>query len=1060
MNSDTPTSFGDRNGRLDLRSMREVLKRDWEQRDRRMYTSLLERDATQLPAPPSSETEEGEGGVDRRSFMKLMGGSAALAGLAACTRQPKELIVPYVKAPEEIVPGKPLFFATSRMFGGYAQGVLVESHMGRPTKVEGNPKHPASLGGTDVFSQASVLDLYDPDRTRSSRKNNIPADFKQFKQELDAALADSGDGEGVRIVLPPSSSLTERRLCEKIRKTYPKAKIHVFDPVASDNQAKGLKKVFGKALQPVLHLDKADVLVSLDADVLSWSPARPRYSEDFASRRRVAEGAKRNRVYAVESVYSLTGANADDRLPVRAGRVEAIARALAAKLGLKTSAPELSDKESRYVKAMAADLRKAGRGALVTAGPHQSPAVHALAHLINAHLGSAGTTVNYIEPVLNGPESTWEDFAEMVRDMHEGNVKALLMLDVNPVYACPDTLRFEKGLEKVPFTAHLGRFYDETGTRCTWSVSGTHYLETWNDMAAFDGTLSIAQPLIAPLYQSKSSLEILSLVAGEEKSAFDLVRDTWRERTGIGDDEDAFRRFWRTSLHEGFVADSASTPWKGLKAKTDVLKEAYADPKSDFGLEVVFQPDPRVWDGDYANNPWLQELPAPVSTLTWDTVIAMSPNTAKKYRIRLTDEHVQKRTSVKPKVQMLELNVDKRRLQGPVLVIPGHPDDTVTVTLGGGREFGQVAKGVGYNAAQLRTVAEPWVQQGAEVVQLNRWMPLALTQDHFPLQADGRKIIRDASLDQYRQSPDFPKQMGHQFSDKYTMYPEWDYSKGYQWGMVVDLNTCIGCNACIMACQSENNIPTVGKNEVLNGREMHWIRVDRYFEDTESGETRVHLMPMACVHCENAPCETVCPVGATMHSTEGLNMMVYNRCVGTRYCSNNCPYKVRRFNFYKYTDDETESIKLQRNPDVTVRLRGVMEKCTYCVQRLNQARIDAKIGDTVIKDGGVKTACQQACPTKAITFGNTIDPHSKVARLKAHSLNYEILEPLNTRARTSYLGKVRNPNPSLDPTATKPLDLHHGPSGHQDTASDRVTDDHAYPGREKEPRLPSNRPAH
>ncbi len=1031
MKSETPTSFGDANGRLDLRSMREVLNEEWKERDRSRYTSLLEKNATELPPPPSlPTTEEEASGVSRRGFMKLMGGSAALAGLAACTKQPKELIVPYVKAPEEIVPGKPLFYATSRSFGGYAQGLLVESHMGRPTKVEGNPKHPASHGGTDSFSQASVLDLYDPDRNKQTLKQGRVSNFKAFAEELAAELAKSKAGQGVRILLPHSTSITEKRLCENILEAYPEAQLHVFDPCSAENEELGTEKLFGKPLQPVLHLDKADVIVSLDSDFLGWNPARPRYSEDFAKRRRVAEGADRNRFYAVDSVYSLTGAQADDRLPIRAGRVEAIARAMAAGLGLKTDVPELTEREASYLKAMISDLRKAGQKGLVTVGPHQSPIVHALGNLINAQLGSIGTTIDFIEPQLNGTAHAWEDFTQFCRDMHDGKVKVLLMLEVNPVYACPLTLRFEKGLKQVPFSAHLGRYLDETSTQCTWSLSGTHYLETWTDLKSFDGTVSIAQPLIAPLYDSKSPLELLSLIAGEEQPAFALVQDTWKARTGTAEDEDGFRRFWRTALHDGFIATTTAKPWKGLKASPAVLQEAYEDPKADFGLEVVFQPDMRVWDGEFANNPWLQEMPAPVSTLTWDNVITMSPATAKKYRIRLTEENVQARTRVRPRVQILELNIDNRKLVGPVLVLPGQPDDTVMVTLGGGRQTGAVAAGVGYNAATLRTAGDPWIQQGATVVQLNRWHSLALTQDHFPLQADGRNIIRDAALGQYKKMKDFPQQMGHVFDDEFTLYEGWDYSKGLQWGMVVDLNTCIGCSACVVACQAENNIPTVGKDEVLNGREMHWIRVDRYFEDIANGETRLHVMPMACVHCENAPCETVCPVGATMHSAEGLNMMVYNRCVGTRYCSNNCPYKVRRFNFYKYTDDETESLKLQRNPDVTVRLRGVMEKCTYCVQRLNLARIDAKVADRELEDGDVVVACQQACPTKAISFGNINDPHAKVTKLKQNPLNYTILEPLNTRARTSYLGKVRNPHPDLDPAARETLHFSHGPGGH------------------------------
>ena len=1030
MKTETPTSFGDENGRLDLRSMREILNKGWEKRDRGFYTSLASKDATELPAPPyASASDEESGGVDRRSFMKLMGGSAALAGLAACTRQPKELIVPYVKAPEEIVPGKPLFYATARSHGGYAQGIMVESHMGRPTKVEGNPRHPNSLGGTDIYSQASVLDLYDPDRLKSPRKKGVPKNFKEFQEELAAAIAGTSNGEGLRVVLPHSSSVTERRLTEKLLENYPQAQVHVFDPVSTSSERLGLEQLFGKPMESVLKVDQADVIVSLDHDFLSWSPGSVRYMADMASRRRVVDGAKRNRVYVIESSYSMTGGNADDRLPIRAGRIEAVALAIAKGLGLPADAPELTDREGAFVSAMVKDLKAAGKKALVTAGPQQSPRVHALANLINAQLMSIGTTIEYIDPVLNGPVDSWNDFADLVRDMHDGKVKALLMLDVNPVHTCPDTLRFEKGLSNVPFSAQLSQMYDETSELCTWVLPSTHYLESWSDLAAFDGTITIAQPLIAPLFDGTSLLEMLSIIAGEEETGYNLVRQTWMERTGIGEDEDKFRVFWRTSLHEGFVEGTQAKPWKGLRAKSAVLSEPYSDPEGDFGLEVVVLPDPTTWDGTYANNPWLQEVPAPVTTLTWDTVIQMSPNTARKYNVKLTDENVQKRTNVRPTVQMVELNIKNRILKGPVLVIPGHPDDTVTITLGGGRQVGQVAKGIGYNAAALRTIAEPWIQQGASLRHLNREYQLALTQDHFPLQADGRNLIRAAGLPQYEKTPDFPAQMGHQFDRRYSLYPEWDYSKGLQWGMVIDLNTCIGCNVCITACQAENNIPTVGKDEVMNGRQMHWIRVDRYFEDLDNGETRLHVMPMACVHCENAPCETVCPVGATMHSSEGLNMMVYNRCIGTRYCSNNCPYKVRRFNFYKYTDDETESIKLQRNPDVTVRLRGVMEKCTYCVQRLNLARIDANIENREFKDGDVVTACQQACPTQAISFGNIIDPHSKVAALKNHSLNYNILEPLNTRARTSYLGKVRNPSPELEPSITNPLVFHHGPGG-------------------------------
>ena len=1031
-NTTPPTSFGDQNFRLDLPRMREIQAQDWKNRDRSIYRSLLERDATVLPtqAAASNASGEADSGVDRRSFMKMMGGSVALAGLAACTKQPKELIVPYVKAPEDIIPGKPLFFTSGYMFGGFGQGVLVESHMGRPTKIEGLEPHPASRGGTDVFAQASILDLYDPDRSRSSQKSGLPKDFGTFVNELKHVLANLPGGRGLRLVLPPSSSPTEKRMIEKVLAAYPGAKVHVYDPVGTDNEYAGTQLAFGKAMQVVPKLDKADVILSLDADFLGWSHAPARMIRDFADRRRLSDDVKRHRFYALESSFTQTGANADHRLPVRAARVQTLARAVAALLGLGGAAPELTERETAWVSAMVSDLRAAGSKGLVLAGENQPPEVHAIAHAINHRLGAMGETVDYIEPVLNGPFNARDDFLSLVRDMHNGDVKAMILVGVNPVYSAPLTLRFREALGKVAFAMHMGQHADETAAACLWHIPLTHFLETWSDMAAFDGTLSIAQPLIAPLYNGRSLIELLSVLAGEEDTAFNLVQETWKTRTGLGNDELGFRRFWRTALHDGVVADTTARAWRGLQVDTRFLRAEYNEAKADFGLEVVFRPDPCLWDGSYANNPWMQELPAPVSTLTWDTVIAMSPATARRFRVRLSGEDVQGRTKVRPTVQIIEVDLNNRKIQGPVLVIPGHPDDTLTVTLGGGREVGTVAKGVGFNASHLRSFANQWFEQGATLRILKREMELALTQDHFPLQADGRAIIRQASLPQYRAAPDFAKQMGHEFDRRYSLYPEWDYTTGNQWGMVIDLNTCIGCGACMVACQAENNIATVGKDEVMNSRHMNWIRVDRYFEDRDNGETLLHVMPMACVHCENAPCETVCPVGATMHSNDGLNMMVYNRCVGTRYCSNNCPYKVRRFNFYKYTDDQTESIKLQRNPNVTVRSRGVMEKCTYCVQRINNARIDAKVANRPLKDGDVITACQSACPAGAIIFGDINDPKSEVTRLKKHPLNHTILESLNTRARTSYLGKVRNPNPALEPESLRPLVFMHGPGGH------------------------------
>lgn len=1051
MKPDTPTSFGDSNLRLDLVKMREILSSKWEKRDPSIFRSTADAEGKAPANPPPADDK----GVDRRDFMKLMGGSMALAGLAGCTKHPEEKIVPYVDAPEEIIPGKPLFYASALSFGGFAQGVLVESHMGRPTKVEGNPRHPASLGGTDVFAQASVMDLYDPDRSKHPLENGVPSTKKRMAEAIVSALDKCPNGLGMHLVLPASSSPTEQAMIDSLLESLPELKVHRHAPVGLDNTLAGTELAFGRALQPTLRLEKADVIVALDADFLAWDAGKVRTARDFASRRRIVEGAKLNRLYAIESTMSQTGSLADHRIAVTAKRVEALARHIAAGVGLAANTDVvLSADEALLVTEIIKDLKAAGSHAVVVAGEQQPPLVHAIAAAINAALGGAGETVEYIEPVLNGPTNAAEDFDAFVASMHKGEVKAAFLLGVNPVYSSAGSLKFADALNKVDFTLHLGNHVDETAAHCDWHVPEVHALETWSDTRAFDGTITIAQPLIAPLYGGRSIIEILSIVAGEEKKAYMLVQEFWQANQNLTEDASGFKRFWRTALHEGLLKGTAAKPVRVSPQNIAELEKAFVDSDNRDGveLEVVFRPDYRVWDGTSANNPWLQEMPAPVSTLTWDTVITMSAATAKAFSVALKpqtnykSEHewdVQNREVVNPQVDVMELTVGGRKIQGPVLVLPGHPDKSITVTFGGGRSVGKVGTGVGFNSFDLRSVGGSYIAQKAMLRYTGKKVDLALTQDHFPIMEDGRALVRQATLDQYKKQHSFATDFEHQWGKDVTLYStsEWDYTKGQQWGMVVDLNTCVGCSACVVACQAENNIPTVGKENVMNGREMHWIRVDRYFEKTRegnsklaAGETRIHYQPMACVHCEKAPCETVCPVGATMHGNDGLNMMVYNRCVGTRYCSNNCPYKVRRYNYFKYTDDKTESLKLQRNPDVTVRLRGIMEKCTYCVQRINTARIDAKVkthdgSHGFVEDGKILTACQQVCPTQAITFGDQNDAHSKVHKLKQSDLNYGLLSGLNLTPRTTYLAKVRNMNDALE-TAIE-LPAHHG--GHGDS---------------------------
>ena len=937
--------------------------------------------------------------VDRRQFLRLMGASLALAGLGACSRAPTETIVPYVRQPEELVPGKPLFFATALSLGGLATGVLVESHMGRPTKVEGNPDHPASLGATNAFEQAAVLTLYDPDRAQTITQTGAIRPWSAFLGAVRTVLDTERPrrGAGLRVLTETVTSPTLARQLRALLAAFPAARWHQYEPVSRDNAQAGARLAFGRVVETRYQIEKADVLLALDADVLGCSPGNLRYARAFATRRRPRTGeVEMNRLYVVESAPSTTGAVADHRLPLRASAIETFARALAATLGLggeppAEGNPTRAHEIAFFAAALVPDLQRHRGRSLVIAGEAQPPAVHALVHAINHALGNVGETVVYTDPVEAEPVDQLASLRELVDDMAAGRVDTLLILGGNPVYTAPVDLAFAQSLAQVPLRLHLSLYHDETSALCHWHVPATHELETWSDTRAYDGTVSIVQPLIAPLYDGRSAHEVLAAFNGEpEKSSYDLVRATWQERHA---DED-FERAWRRALHDGVVAGTALSP-TGVELRQGAIPPA-APAATQGSLELVFRPDPTLYDGRFANNGWLQELPKPLTSLTWDNAALVSPGTAERFG--LANERV------------VELHSRGRTARVPVWIVPGHADDTVTIHLGQGRtRAGRVGTGVGFDAYRLRTADAPWFATGLELEPTAERQALACTQHHYDM--EGRHLVRAASLVDYRAHPTFAQDEDPAPPAALTLYPRVPY-EGYAWGMAIDLSTCIGCNACIVACQAENNIPVVGKTEVQRGRAMHWLRVARYGIG-QAEDPDLYFMPIPCMHCENAPCELVCPVEATVHSAEGLNDMVYNRCVGTRYCSNNCPYKVRRFNFFQYADWETPSLKLLRNPDVTVRSRGVMEKCTYCVQRITVARIAAEKEDRPIRDGEIVTACQAVCPTEAIVFGNINDPTSRVARLKADARNYALLGELNTRPRTTYLAAVRNPNPEL-----------------------------------------------
>jgi len=1078
-------------------------------------------------------------GASRRQFLQLMGAAMAMAGLTGC-RRPEEKILPYTRGSEEIMPGIPQQYATGMPFRDVLRPVTVKSHEGRPTKVEGNGDHPVGQTGTSGFEQASVLNLYDPDRSRSVRKKGEKVgwgDFVSFCRRLGEQAAQ----QNVAILVEETPSPTVQAMRQRMADRFGNLRWVTYSSTGDNPVRLGMQQAFGRPLRPRYNLGEAEVILSLDSDFLDG-----RHRDFLHNTQAFAEGRRlestdddMSRLYAVESQFSATGGSADHRLRMQAQRIKAFAAALGAELGVG-SAPDAnwSEKEQVYVREIARDLQEAGSQGVVLVGESQPPEVHALAMAINQRLGGIGTTVTLFDTGQSQTASQDEALADLVESMGNGEIDSLFMVGVNPVYDAPGALGFEEALANVQNTVHCGLLRNETARASDWHVPRTHYLESWGDGRAYDGTLSVIQPLISPLYEdAHSEIEVLNLLAtGVDASGYDLVRERWRNNHIRRN----FEERWRQVLHDGYLDDTQFS-----RASVQQARVPSVSASSDDGLEVVFRRDPKLLDGRFSNNAWMQELPDPITKIVWDNVAVMSQATAEELGVEV------RRSEGNFYADRIELTVNGATVELPVWIQPGHPDGSIAVNLGYGRQISTEREGydtpfwdvtddidvynnapiaggidddgapidvVGGNVAPLRSTGGR-VATGAEVKKVGSDYLIATTQEEGSMQ--GRPIVRWATLEEFKEDPYFVEddqvpvpELGHggdghaggdnvHSEDGYglaagtgtdahtindipadkqarsdhggdgahadtTGHGEGDHSEGdhsdggpeeghgghgdeegapnvegyreypmtweenhpqdqpamkdnpyyqNQWGMSIDLNTCTGCNACIVACTSENNVQVVGKEEVSNGRHMYWIRNDRYYVtegEEDADDPEMLMQPVMCQHCENAPCESVCPVAATVHSPDGTNQMIYNRCIGTRYCANNCPYKVRRFNFYNWSKTLPTEVQMAQNPEVSVRTRGVMEKCSWCVQRIRKSQQQADNEDRDLRPNEVETACQQACPTNAITFGDLNNPESDVVEEKQNPRRYELLAYLNTKPRLSYLGRVRNTNPRIE----------------------------------------------
>jgi molybdopterin-containing oxidoreductase family iron-sulfur binding subunit len=933
----------------------------------------------------------------RRNVLKLMAASFGLAGLTAC-RRPVEHILPNVRGVEDYIHGKPVFYNTVMSLGGAAMGLMVETNDGRPTKIEGNADHPWSLGRARGYHQASILTLYDPDRRVPFTEGESPRKWEDFIAWANGAQGQWGNGGGLRFLSEHINSPSLAAVRRHALSRFPGAKWVEYNPVLTNETS--LPAV------PRIFFDKAAVVVSLDSDFLGLDSSTVLPVKEFTRARMVTDGGENtvmNRLYVVESQYSVTGAAADHRLRAKSSEIGGFANALLAAIQQQSNPLRVVGQtpgSDKALQAIAKDLL-ANRGkSIVLAGPRQPAGVHAVVHQINQALGNVGAVMTYSPRTSEQNRPQIEALRELAGEMASGQVNTLAVLSYNPVYTAPADLEFAANMRKVANTVYLAPENDETVRLSKWVIPAAHYLETWGDGLSPDGVTSIQQPLIQPLHGGKTPAEVVAVMTGyKDRNAYDIVRNHWVTQLNG-------EKSWRKALHDGVVANS------GTPASTTAPSfAAWSSPAPAVGqgFEVVFVPSWSTYDGRFNNNVWLQEAPDPITKLTWDNAALISPASAKKLGVEQGD--------------VISIERNGRKVEAAVLIQPGQADDSITLPLGYGRTtVGRAGEGSGFNAYAIRTSDTIGYGSGFNVTKTGRRYPLVQTQEHNSLEEPHlvgfqphvvRPIVREGTLEHFKKEPNFAQEMV-EHPPLRSIYGDYDYSKGQQWAMAIDLNSCIGCNACTIACQAENNIPVVGKEQVARGREMHWIRLDRYYTGSAE-DPKAITAPIPCMQCETAPCENVCPVAATVHSPEGLNDMVYNRCVGTRYCSNNCPYKVRRFNYLAWHHDAAESTKLQWNPEVTVRMRGVMEKCTYCVQRIQEAKIEARTqGRRWLRDGEVVPACAQTCPTDAIVFGNVNDTTSRVAKMKLSPRNYAMLAELNTKPRTTYLAKLRNPNPELE----------------------------------------------
>jgi molybdopterin-containing oxidoreductase family iron-sulfur binding subunit len=919
--------------------------------------------------------------------------SGVTLGLASCGR-PAEEIVPYVTVPERLTPGIPLRFATTLPLAGFGRGVLVTSREGRPIKIDGNPRHPASLGATDVFAEAAVLSLYDPDRAKAVTNGKDVHSWDAFELALRAQMAAERGrgGSGLRLLTNRITSPTLLAQIGALLKSFPEAKWYRYEPVDDDAACAGSTIAFGRPLSVIPRLADARIAVALDADPIGPGPGQIRLGHDFVSARKSRSASEFLRLYAVESAWSLTGANADHRIALSPQFVRNFALALASELGAPVATGELPAEASRAARIAAVDLKSHPGHAVVLAGRTVPPEIHALSHWINTRLNAPVDLIEPVDPVDAGHAASLNALAQ---DLAAGKVETLIIVGANPAYDNPAALQLGDLIAGAPFSVHLGLYGDETAMRCLWRLPMSHPLESWSDLRGFEGTASIVQPLIRPLYDSRTAHELLAILLGEiSPSSHGIVMSNWRARSGAHD----FSTWWREVLHNGVISGTAARP---VAAPSPALPQVEPASAADrFTLTIT--PDPSVWDGSFANNAWLQECPQPLTTQVWGNALHLSPTDATQLGVVDGD--------------VVRVQIGTAAIDAPILVRAGQAENVVTATLGyGRRSAGAIGDRVGFDVSRLRTLDHPWLQSGVGLTKTGATQNLLLVQKQFELEGKATELQPRMSIAEVAAGKALGNRPGHPPA---TLYPPFSYDS-YAWAMVIDNAACIGCNACVVACQAENNVPIVGPEEIAVGRDMHWLRVDTYVIHGRPG-----FSPVPCMHCEHAPCEPVCPVAASIHDGEGLNAQVYNRCIGTRFCQSNCPYKVRRFNFFGYADGQeyanlgAEAVKAVFNPDVSVRARGVMEKCTYCVQRVSRARRAAEKENRRIRDSEVVTACQAACPTRAISFGDLNDPDAKINDLRKEPRLYELLGHLGTRPRTTYLAQIRNQNPELGDMAT------------------------------------------